>query len=291
MKFRKALVISLLALSIPFTGCSNIFSGLAKTDTDEALFEDAQKLINDKDWANALAKFEAMSPVYQAKTEVVEAWAATYAGKCGLDFISYFTDLGSATLTGSTILRYLSSVWAGDVVSAPDCTLAQLKMEEISSNPANRTAEQNLFLAILGMVKMGVYLRIYIDKDGAGGLGDGTPDAGVNVCTDDVSNLPNAGLDEFITGFGLLTSNLAYLTEVLSAGTIEDALNQVNSVCSDPNVPAGTCGKTDPSTISDSDRSLFRDLLKTAPGHPSVPLGVGDCVTDDPTTGFLVCCP
>ena len=271
----KSLTLVFISFSLFFAGCSNIFQAASNTGSDEALYEDARTLIDGQDYSAAIAKFAAMSSSFQTRQEVIEAWAGAYAGKCGLDFISYFGTLGSVSLTGSTLFKYFMTAWAQKNIDADSCRLAQLKLEEISPNPANRTAGQNLFMAVLGMVKMGVYLRQYADKDSTGGLGDGNLDATVSICTDDNSNLPMAALNEVITGLGLLTSNLAYLTAVLTATDITNALTTLNTVCT---ASPGACGKTNSSDVTDADRDLFRDLLNTGPTNPTAPLGVGDCV-------------
>jgi hypothetical protein len=274
-KTRKSLTIFCVILSLAFAGCSNIFEAASVKDSDEALLEDAKKLIDQQSYSDAIAKFASMSQSFKSREDVIEAWAGAYAGKCGLDFISYFGALGSATLTGSSLFKYFMSVWSQKSIDAASCRLAHLKMEEISANPAERSAGQNLFMAILGMVKMGVYLRQYLDKDSTNNLGDGDLDGGIDVCTNDSFNLPGEVLDEVITGLGLLTSNLAYLSAVLTATDINNALDVLNTACS---ASPGACGKTDAADIVDADRDLFRDLLGTSPTHPTAPLGVGTCV-------------
>lgn len=268
MKLKKVLTILLLVLTLPFMGCGNVLLGMANRFTDEALYEEAKKAMNDQDWDAAISNFEDMSADYKAKPEVIEDWAYVYAGKCGLNFIEFFQQLGSASLTGSSIFKYFMNAWTSETVSASHCTLAQQKMEEISANPAVRTSSQNLFMAILGIVKIGVYLQEYGDRDRDGDASE------INVCTDDNDNLPEAALDEVITGMGLITSNLVYLTAVLSSGDITNALTTVNTVCA---VSPGSCGRTDPADITSGDRNTWRDILKTAPTNPEVPMGIGDC--------------
>jgi len=274
----------LVGVFLSSVSCSNIFQGASNKTSDAALLEDALKYIDDQNYEGAISKFSAMSADYKAQPEVIQSWAGAYAGKCGLDFIDYFGALGSASLTGSTLFKFFMSAWSGKVIDPGSCTLAQQKLEEISALPAGRTGGQNFFMAILGMVKIGVYLRSYADSDGTGNLGDGTPDAGVDVCINDSSNLPDDGLDEVITGLGLVTANLSYLTAVLSAGSITTALDTLNTACS---VSPGACGKTDPADIVAADRDLFRDLLKTDSTNPTAPLGLGSCV--DPLVA--PCCP
>ncbi len=268
-------------LCLSMLGCSNIFQGVSNKTSDEALFEDVQTLMDEQNWDEAITKLNSLSSEFRGHRDVIEAWAGVYAGKCGLNFIDYFTSLGSASLTGTTIFAYFMKAWTGKTVDPDSCTLAQTKMEEISTDPAQRTPGQNLFLAVLGMVKVGVFLRAYADRNGTGNLGDGT--AEINVCTNDASNLLDAKLDEVITGLGLITTNLAYLTAVLSNNSISGALDSLNTACQ---ASPGACGKTKPADITPADRALFRDLLNTGPANPTAPVGIGIC----PDVGVVTCC-
>lgn len=273
----------LICFCLAVSGCSNIYEAMSNKTTDEALYEDVQNLMDKQEWDEAIAKFANMSSAYKAKTEVIEAWTGVLAGKCGLNFLEYFESISNASLTGSTIFKYFMNQFTDKTIYPDYCRQAQLKMEEISTNPANRTAGQNLFMAVLGMVKMGVYLRYYTDRDGAASLGDGTAEK--DVCTNDASNLPQAALDEVITGFGLLTSNLVYVSAALSGGT--SLTTTLDAVCNN-GVTGGACGKTSTATLAAADRNLFIDILATSATHPvsALALGVGSCVNLDATT----CC-
>jgi hypothetical protein len=277
------MIISLIS-SMIFFGCSNVLQSASNKTTDAALYEDAQKAMDSSNWDEALAKFGSLSSSYRQKTEVIEAWAGAYAGKCGLDFISYFTSLTSASLSSTTIFKYLMNAWTQKVINPQYCTLAQSKMEEISTNPANRSIDENVFMAILGMVKIGTYLRYYTDKDGANGGGDGSLDAAVNVCTNNASNLADTNLDEIITGMGLITTNLTALTSVIGAGDITNAFDAINTACA---ASPGSCSKTSTSSINNTDRDLYRDLLNTSQTNPTVGAGIGACAN----AVFTLCCP
>ncbi len=273
-------ILSVLVL-LPGLGCSNIYQNMANKTSDEALFEDVQMSVDSQDWDTAITKLNSLSSDFKKRTDVIESWAGVYAGKCGLVFIDYFTTLGNADLSTTTIFAYLMNAWTGKVVNPTYCTLAQTKMEEISTNPANRTSGQNLFMAILGMVKIGTYLRTYADRNGTGNLGDGT--AEINVCTNDASNLPDAIVTEIVTGMGLLTTNLTYLTGVLSSGSITGSLDTINTFC---NSMSGACGRTSSSDVTNSDRDNFRDILKTNSANPTAPFGIGNCAN----AAVVPCC-
>lgn len=265
---KKTAILILLFLS----GCSNIYEGLSNKTSDEAIYYDVQNLMDAQDWDTALTKLSSLSSDFAAKTEVRETWAGVLAGKCGLDFLAYFSALGSADLSSSTLFKYFMNAFTGKTVNPNYCKLAQAKIEEISTSPAARTSSQNLFMAILGMVKMGVYLRGDFDVNGTGNLGDGTVDSEPAICN--TTPMSDADLDEVITGFGLLTTNLTTLTTALSSGSVSTALGTLNAVCG---AISGICDKTSTSAITGGDRANFRDLLRTSSSNPTAPLGIGSC--------------
>ena len=265
------LIFSLLQLS----GCANIFRGPSSKTTDEVYFEDAQKAMDTLSWDLAITNFKSISPDFASRRDVIEAWAGTYAGKCGLDFIGYFTALSNASLAGSTFFLFLMKAFDGKIISPQYCTLAQAKMEEISKNPANRTASENLFMAILGMVKIGVYLKTNADPTDTG-----APAPAFDSCT----SFPVADNNEIVTGLGLITSNLVYLTAALASGSISGALTSVNTACG---LSPGVCGKTDAATVTASDRKIIDAFLKTSGANPTAPIGIGNCANNL----VIPCCP
>ncbi len=258
-------------LLFPFLGCSNVYQGMANKTSDEALYEDVQILMDKQEWDEAITKLNSLSTNFKVRSDVIEAWAGVYAGKCGLNFIDYFGALGSANLGGTTIFAYLMGAWSGKTTNASYCTLAQTKMEELGATPALRTPGQNMFMAVLGMVKIGVYLKESYPTDGVAAA----------VCTSSAAN--DAIIKEVVTGMGLLTTNITYLTAVLSNSSLTGSLDTVNTVCG--SFP-GACGKTDPTLVNTSDIDAFKDLLKTDRTNATAPLGIGNCV--DPTV--VPCC-
>ncbi len=280
MKFLK-ISFSCLVLLLN-SSCQNVFKNGANKTSDEALYEDAQKAMDSLSWDEAITKFAGLSANFKSKPEVIEQWAGAYAGKCGLNFITYFANLGSSDLTGSTIFKYFMNQFTGIAVSPQHCSLAQTKMEELGFTAGARSASQNLFMAILGMVKVGAYLRGIADVDGTDNLGDGTADGTYDSCDSSV-NLMTDELNEVITGMGLITENIAYLTAALggSAGAVGDALDDLAAVCG-----GGACGITDPADVTVTERDLFRDLLKTGTLNPTAPMGIEACAD----VGVTTCC-
>lgn len=281
MKILSFIMISILVL----TGCSNIFDPVSNKETDAAVYEDARKAINRQQYDIAIAKLESLPASFQDQNDFKEMLAGAYAGKCGLNFIDYFTAIGSADLSSSTVFKYFMNAFTDRAVSPDFCRKAQLKMEEISEDSTLRTGSQNMFMAILGMVKVGTYLRADADRDGTNGLGDGDADIPpLNICdaTETASEpdgwISDDELDEVITGMGLILDNILTLTGV--SADLTDTINDLNAAC------GAACSKTKKSDVNASDRATFRDLLNTAPNNPTLPMGIGNCTNVNPTT----CC-
>jgi hypothetical protein len=269
------------------TGCSNIFKAASNQTTDEAKLEEIRKLTNSKNWDDALTQLQSLSTEEKAKTSTIEIWASVYAGRCGLDFAQYLSDLTDADLSTSTMFKYFMNAFTGVTVHPSDCDLAQAKMEEISTVSANRTTSQNLFMAILGMVKIGVYLRSIADVNGTGNLGNDaadTPADGGTYDSCDTTKLTKVNVQKIMTGLGLVTSNATALGAVLGSGSISDALDGINTVCN------GSCGITDYTLVGDVEVVLLRNMLATGVSQPTASLRLG--IDDTCNTDFSVvpCC-
>lgn len=282
MKILSFIMISILIL----TGCSNIFEPASNKESEEAVYEDALKAIDAQDYVLAISKLESLPASYQSRTDFKETLAGAYAGKCGLNFINYFATLGSADLSSSSFYKFLMNGFTQTAVDPDFCRKSQLKIEEISDDPLQRTESQNLFMAILGMVKVGTYLRADADRDGTGNLGNGNADIPpLNICdateTDSTADgwFSDDEIDEVVTATGLIVTNAASLSGIASTD-LTTALVQLNAAC------GGACSKTDKATVNATDRGRMRDLLRTSPSHPTVPMGIGNCNNADPTT----CC-
>src|SRR5690348_360263 len=82
--------------------CSvNILKTFANTQTNEALYEDAQALINAGDYNGALADIALMTDAYPAMPKVLELKASAYGGLCELNFLDFANKLSQI---GSTLL-------------------------------------------------------------------------------------------------------------------------------------------------------------------------------------------
>ena len=271
--------------------CSNIFEKAASKTTDEAILEDATKALDSLNFDSAISKFSELSTEYKTRQDVIEQWAWALAGKCGMDFITFFTNLGQATLSGSTIFRYFMSAFDQVVIDPASCKLAEEKMNEISPSPSSRNANQNLFMMILGMVKIGTYLRYEADRDSTSSLGDGSMDAGFDACTVSATDLPanppvigqfsDNDIKQIVTGLGQVIMNFTAVGASVLGTDATAALSGLTTTCAA--LPTNPCNITDPANVDATTVTLMRQLLHTAPTNPALALGIGGCTNADVT--------
>lgn len=288
---KKGLRLFIAIILLMTTSCSNIFESASKQDSDEALFENAKKYVDAQQWDSALGEFNKLSSDFGAREEVLEYWASAHAGKCGLNFVEFFMTL--ANLGSDALFKTLMNSFTNVNVSPYHCYLAQLKMEEIAPTPSTRSVSQNLFMVILGLTRIGTYLRASADQDN-----DDTMDAGFNACTvgsygateaarisagtDD--ELSNEEVKMIITGLGLLIMNLTGAVEGLVGGSLGGTVDDLVAACDA--LSPGACEITDPTdtvTLTPAFISDFRYVITTSSANPVVNIGAGNCNNIDIT--------
>lgn len=275
MKKIKTLLITFI---FSMTGCSNIIESLSNKNSDDALYEAGVMAMNRSDWDTAITKFTSLQSTYFSSEEKKLMIASAYAGKCGLNFMSYAVNLGSISLTGTTLFKYFMNQWTGITVYTSYCATAEQWINAIGTS-AQRSNVANFNMMILGMVKVGVFLRDNADIDGVGGLGDGTADGGYSSCTNAVAGtgITDAKVDEVVSGFANFLVNASANLSSLSSD-VQTAVTALTTFCS--TLTVNPCGMTDSSTVTSGARDAMRDLLKT------LAVGIESCVNGDPNT----CC-
>ncbi|PWU21590.1 MAG: hypothetical protein C5B49_02385 [Bdellovibrio sp.] len=271
-------------LALLLVDCSNIFAPLSNKNTDDALYEDAKKAIDRKDYDTALADFAKLSPARLADRTVADDYAGALAGKCGMDFATMYDVISTTNFGGAPFFKILMNLFTGVPVAPTFCTQAEAQMKaNWAINPA--TTGEQLFMVLLSMSKIGAYLRNKADHDGTGNLGDGSTDATFTSCgnVNDTSHLTDAEVAEVVTGFSLLLLNIGSFAGSLG---LSSTVTNMNALCN--LLPAGSCATTDATTVSATMITDFRDLLATTTGQSQAPVGIGTCV--DPTP-ILLCCP
>lgn len=243
----------LIAIIFFLTSCSgNLFQELSSKTGDDDYILEAQEYLNNEDYDSAITiLMTKLSSAGQQTVKAREVLASSYAGKCGLNFISY-TDSLAASTTGSAF-AVLMAPFIGKAVAPQYCRNALDTMQLIGTT-ATRTLNQNAFTSIVGMVLIGTALRGYADLSPA--LGDGTAD--VNIC----SVVTDAQIDDVVLGFGFMSENFSAVSSSLIGGSSSTSLDAVINTCT--SVAGASCQITDPDNITPTIRDTVRDLVNTS---------------------------
>lgn len=296
--FRIILVALLTGLLSASCGQPNLLSEFAQTDSDEALYMEAKKAIDDMAWDDAIAIIEdQLSASFQQKANVKETLAGAYVGKCGLTFFELVDGLSSANPT--KIFEYFMGIFKNMNLTPAACEQAISLIESIGG-VSERTQDQNLFLAILGVARIGVTLSYKLDQEDHDGIADSTfnvcheyadQDTDGDIDKDDILTrwpdpiynkiiqkpvpepehfLTDDDLKKVVTGFGLIMENLASLSSAI--GETSDTMGSLEGIktqCED--TVEGPCDITDPSAVTAQMAYAFRLLLD------STDWGFGSC--------------
>lgn len=261
----------------------NVFEDFSSKDSDEALYIDAQKDIDNLDWDGAIDILEnKLSSGFKARRDVINTRAGAYAGKCGIKFSTLVNSLKNASGSASNIFPFIMQIFSGVSVTPSACDQAITLMQSIGAVGV-RTADENLFISVLGLARVATTLASKIDTNG-----DGSADAGTNVCDDWVAGVPlnpwtaaDAPLDSWLpplaqpphfltdgevkkiaAGLGLITENLTALGDVIGgSNNLITAVDTINTACTGLGI---TCTATDPTAITAQVVYGFRILLDTS---------------------------
>jgi hypothetical protein len=249
------------AIVLTNVSCYNAFYGTSSKTTDAAVYEDAIKALNNLEYDRAIAYFESLGPEYLSKTEVRMNRAGALAGKCGFNFINYFTQL-STPITGSTFLGLMNQ-WRTTSTNANAansdlrqyCVEAENIVKAITPTVTLRDPSQSLFLFLLGLAKMGIYL-----KETADPTGTGTGQWSVTLPTDGAcssTNISKAAVREIVAGLGMAFLNLTNIASVVSGANIDTAA--LTTACSV--IVPSPCGIENASDVTDDMVKATRTLL------------------------------
>lgn len=233
--------IFLFGLILSNLSCSmNMLSASAKIDTDEARLFQAKMLMNKSKWDDAITQITGMTTAGQAQRDVKATLASAYAGKCGLNLITFADQLSSSS--SNLFALFLNTMKSATATEVTACEAAVTLLTSISSSAAARTADENILLAFTSFAKIGAILAVYADTNN-----DGSADGGFDSCS--TAQLPDASLRSIGTGVTIAVASLT-----ASGGNIGSALSTaVNSACSslagvDPTWDF--CAVTDPTAFS-----------------------------------------
>lgn len=273
MRLFKLLMTVLLSVALVSCSDPNLLTQFSNQNSDEALYHNALKKIDALDWQGAIDIIEdQLSPGYQQKINVRESLMGAYAGKCGLSFVTLLD--GLSTSTGGVFKLALGS-FGGIAVDTAACDSAVGILQDLGTS-TQRTQNQNLYAAILGLTKMGVNLHKTLDIESSG-VGNGSVDVGWDSCQEPGVSTPgqltDAEVKKVIAGMGLIFENIATLIAALGSGNAGvDAMDAAKTQC-EAIAGVGNCTITDEaSTAIDADMiRMFRMMISSSS------LGLGSC--------------
>jgi len=269
-----------MMLALCGLGCSvNILKTFSNTTSDQALYVDAQKDLDAHDWNGALTKISSMSTDYAATTPVLVLKASAYGGICGFDFLTFAQALQGMASGAQLFPFLLKNFDAASATNIDGCVNAQNTIESIGTI-AQRSTDNNLFLAFIAMAKIGNILSYYADPSKAGTGAAGFDPCAVGASRQNTSapiEITDADARELGTGLSLAAANLGAVAGSVSTGSSQ--LTAITSVCS--MLPAGFdfCAVTDPAAFTANEVKGIRSLVKE-----STDIGLGTNCTGDVTT-------
>lgn len=271
MGFQTSLPILKMAFLLGVTGTllscgGNLFEAASGKTSHDAVIESVRKLTNALAFDEAIAIIEA-NPNLTTTREDKLLFAAAYAGSCGLTFAGVFESLSSAS--GSP-MEFAKDAFTTVEVSPDQCYEAQLWIERIGISSL-RLANENIAMFLIGLAKVGTYLRNRADADM-----DGVLDAGYDSCSS--ASLPADEVRHVLTGFGLMIENVNSLGSSVSAG-FSTALTDLSTACGVLGIP---CTETDINEVLAADVTNFRDAIKS---DSTTSLGIESCAISP------LCCP
>jgi hypothetical protein len=238
-------------------GCSvNILEAFSdETDADYILVE-VKKSINKQDFAAALSQYQTLPASAQAQRENKLLLATIHLGLCGLsNFLQFIEDLGA---NANPLLKMFMATFGGaTVANYSSCIDAENAIKSISDSAGDRSVEENLIMAFIGMAKMGSILANKFDVNA-----DGATDGGLDAC-DNTSPLPSALAKEVATGFGNMMLSLAATAGATAVGA--DQFAAFNAACTALNTLGPSlnfCGVYDTANVTASMEKGVRSMIK-----------------------------
>jgi len=260
-KIFKNFILTLMGcgLCVANLSCSgNFYKAASQTDSPNALIEDAKNALDDLDYDTAITKMLTLqtndstaylncATVDGVRSCPRELLAGAYAGRCGFTLLPFIASISSSS---GAVFKFLMNSFTSVTVVPADCYSAQQVMETFTVSQLN--SDQKIFLALLGMAKMGVYLRNSADTDK-----DGVTDAAFDACN--TAKISDADVKQVVTGMGLF---ITYSAALSSTGSATSSLTTINTVCGALGID---CSITDPNSaaITAGVVAAFRDLIKS----------------------------
>lgn len=246
------------ALLIANLNCSgNLFTTFADTSTNDALYQDAIIKVDQGNYNGALSDIGSMTGSYPSQPQVLELQASAYAGLCGFNFLNFaqaFSGLGSTLLFPFLLAQFPTTNGA----AIDDCSTAINIIESIGPI-GSRTTDQNTFLALVSLAKIGVILSFY------DGNGTATVNTGYDACTSGATrtqggNMTDADAAQIGTGITVAAANLAAIASAVKLGS--GSLTSINTLCGQVPGGAALCAITDPTAFTAPELLAIRSMVK-----------------------------
>lgn len=243
-------------------------------NTDAALYVDAKKSMSAQDWDTALTKFALMSTNFRADRTVAYDYAVALAGKCGFDMLDFSAALTSASMGADSgdpaVMPYLyfvmqaynqktinmkvTGVTTPSAVTDTYCSWSQSILDATKAAYGSWNTNEQFFVAMFSLARMGMILRHLADADSTDNNGDGTMDATFDAC-ESGTDMIDFYATQMVTSFALVIENYAGLISG-SAGTSLDAFA---AICTASNLTL--CTHTTPASVTANDRKNIRSLI------------------------------
>ncbi|MDZ4662146.1 MAG: hypothetical protein SGJ18_11070 [Pseudomonadota bacterium] len=277
MAIREWVTIYVLVLTL--TGCRNYLETFSQVDSDRARLVEANLALNARDFDLALTWIGRMGSEYRNTREVKYIEASAHSGKCGMEAMTFLQTVDAAAGSGFNLFTVLMAAFKGGTLTQmADCRTAENLLRSISSSAEERTDNENIFLALVSLAKIGIILNEGADLNDDGLVNDGfvSPDH-CNATT----VVDNSEANEIVTGLVNFMESIGVLGSTFGG----DEVASVNVICNDPLIDGTTydfCGVTSAASVTVDHRKAIRSIFGS-----SVGLGIGICTGD-----FSACaCP
>ncbi len=153
----------------------NLLSEFADENDDDAIIEQAKIYVSKGNYTQAIQMCSNLSAVGQTKAEARYICASAYAGSCGLNTISFLSEIGG--IAGLVMQGMVGFSGTATAAQAASCDTAQNLLEGIGT-AANRTSSQNMLMVLIGLKK----LQVYLESEGDANANNDITDDGIDTC-------------------------------------------------------------------------------------------------------------
>lgn len=236
-----------------------MFQTFATKDSDAAKYYQATLLVDEANYSEAITVIQSMTTSGQELRETRALLASAYAGRAGVNFLSLIETFSSAS---GRLFPFLTQSFTGapaDKVS--DLTLAQASLEAISADYTERTNDENIFLAIVYLAKIGNIFSTYMDDDDDGSLDGSFVDACTAADSEGVS-IGDGNVGE--VGYALLNT-LKIMSDPdnnVISGVLTGSLSSCDSLEAESVLLTGICSVESASDFTGAQVKAFRSLMK-----------------------------